>query len=90
MDELKYILERIESMDEKFDTKLDKILVQTTKTNGRVNGLEDWRKSASIEIEQIKEHNNINKGRDKTLWVVITAIGSVVGIYIGYILSNHH
>jgi len=39
----KYILERLNSIDEKFDGKLDAILIQTTKTNGRVNNLESWR-----------------------------------------------
>lgn len=41
--EMQYILERLDAIDEKFDGKLDAILVQTTKTNGRVNGLESWR-----------------------------------------------
>jgi len=41
--ELDFILQRLEAIDEKFDKKLDAILVQTTKTNGRVNGLERWR-----------------------------------------------
>jgi hypothetical protein len=38
------VIDRLEAMDKKFDDKLDKILVQTTKTNGRVNGLEQWRR----------------------------------------------
>ena len=41
--ELDFILQRLEAIDEKFDKKLDAILIQTTKTNGRVNGLERWR-----------------------------------------------
>lgn len=41
--EMQYILERLDAIDEKFDTKLDAILIQTTKTNGRVNGLEAWK-----------------------------------------------
>ena len=41
--DLQYLLEKLDSIDEKFDGKLDAILIQTTKTNGRVNGLEAWR-----------------------------------------------
>lgn len=45
MDQMQMIVERLESIDSKFDEKLDKILVQTTKTNGRVDKLEEWRKT---------------------------------------------
>lgn len=41
--ELQFIVDRLEAIDQKFDEKLDKILVQTTKTNGRVASLEKWR-----------------------------------------------
>ena len=43
MNDLQFIADRLEAIDSKFDEKLDKILIQTTKTNGRVSGLEDWR-----------------------------------------------
>ena len=42
MDQAQYILERINEIDKKFDNKLNEILIQTTKTNGRVGRLEDW------------------------------------------------
>ena len=45
MDQMQMIVDRLESIDSKFDEKLDKILVQTTKTNGRVDKLEEWRKT---------------------------------------------
>lgn len=45
MDQIQFILERIDAIDKKFDEKLDKILIQTTKTNGRVDGLEGWKKT---------------------------------------------
>ena len=77
MSDLNYILQRLEALDTKFDEKLDKILVQTTKTNGRVNALEDKMTSVFKEVEDLKEHKNLNKGRDKVLYVIVGGVGAL-------------
>lgn len=49
MTELEYLNKMMEKLDERMDeqdSKLEQILVQTTKTNGRVNRLESFKEFA--------------------------------------------
>lgn len=84
--DLSYIIERLESIDSKFDEKLDKILIQTTKTNGRVTSLEERYLKTESHVEILKENKDLNKGRDRVLYIALTAIATtllfIAGIYL--------
>lgn len=74
---ISYLIERLEAIDGKFDEKLDKILIQTTKTNGRVTSLEDRFKKTEYHVEILKENKDINRGRDRTVYILLGAIGAL-------------
>ena len=90
-----YIINRLESIDKKLDEKLEKILVQTTKTNGRVNSLEEKLKGTNEDINvvyeelgKLKDDKNIKTGRDKTIWYVAIAVAAIIGYYINAYFQN--
>lgn len=92
MEQIQYLIERLDKLDEKFDDKLTAILaeatetkIQTTKTNGRVNNLDRLSDSYGKDIEAIKKVIGFNKGRD---YVVIAIIGLVMGFMVSYILGG--
>lgn len=86
MEQLQYLIDRLQSIDEKFDEKLDRILVQTTKTNGRVTSLEKNYEKTQIDVEALKIGNSETKGRDKAIYVVLVCAGTIAGIMIEHFL----
>lgn len=76
MDQLQYLLERLDEMEQKFDGKLTEILIQTTKTNGRVGRVEEWKGSRQ-------------KIEGKAIWVLIGAVVALGVFYIQNYISKH-
>ena len=84
MDFEKYAFEKLE----KIDDTLKQIVIQTTKTNGRVNNLEDDNNEKGRTIAVLIEQLNISRGRDKILtYLIVTALTSI-GVIAGFIINN--
>ncbi len=95
MEQLEYLVKRIDQferkldkIDEKYDSKLDKILYQTTKTNGQVTNLKAEMLEVQQKTEKLEELANVNKGRDTTLWIVGCAIGTIITLVVGHFISK--
>ena len=78
MDFEKYVIDTLNAIKE----DQTKVLVQTTKTNGRVISLEAWKQGADKDISDLKNLTNENKGRDKTLLFIIGGGGAILGMVI--------
>ena len=91
MEQLEYLVKRIDQFEnklEKYDTKLDKILYQTTKTNGQVTVLKSEMIDVQQKVSKVEEVTNVNKGRDATLWIVGCAIGTIITLVVGHFISK--
>jgi len=79
------ILARLVRMED----KIEKILIQTTKTNGRVEALEDKTDNHDGKLHTLIDSGNVTKGRDKVIWVVISAVCTVALILFGWYLNKN-
>ena len=84
MEQLEYLVKRIDQ----FENKLDKILEQTTKTNGQVTVLKSEMIDVQQKVSKVEEVTNVNKGRDTTLWVLGCAVGAIITLIIGHFISK--
>lgn len=71
------LLARLDERMKALDQKLDAILVQTTKTNGRLT-----------KAEESINHLNLWQSKVKGSYNTLLAIGSVLSLFIGWLLSH--
>lgn len=93
-----FLIEQVREQNKKLDAILgqqQQILIQTTKTNGRVNALEEWKEGLEESHTEVKEvvtnlrdYVNTSKGRDKVIFMILICLGTIVGFVIQHLLSN--
>lgn len=82
-----YLVQRLEKIDSKYDIKLDKILEQTTKTNGRVNALEQGHSEVKQQLETVYSSYKVTKGRDRVIWIASCVVATLIGLVIEHYLN---
>lgn len=87
------ILNELRDQRLEFNDKLEKILIQTTKTNGRVDNLMQFKEDVQADLNAIKEYVNITKGKDagkdKVSERILTALGAVAIVLLTWVLSKY-
>lgn len=83
------------SLIKDMNAKLDSVLVQTTRTNGRVSALEEKHnrlEETQDEHEKIlqtyKNESSETKGRNKVIWLIAGAIGTILISFIIHLLEK--
>ena len=70
--DIKVLEEKINGWETLFGFKLDKIIEQTTKTNGSVNDLKEWKEEVCYPLkEMIDEHKDNTKRMKDIVWAFI-------------------
>jgi hypothetical protein len=91
--DVKVLEEKINGWENLFGYKLDKIIEQTTKTNGSVKDLKDWHDRVCYPLNEMIEerHDNVKRTKDiiwsfikQSLTVIFTAVATGSLIIFGF------
>lgn len=67
---------------------LDRILIQVTKTNGRVNALEDDMEDLTIVVNKLKDESHYKKGITKATYYALVALATIAGYFIAHLIEK--
>ena len=68
--------------------KVDRILIQVTTTNGRVNRLEADSEDTRKDVATLMEERSESKGRRKVLWGIALAVATVLGYLLDHLIEK--
>lgn len=80
-----YIVDRMETID----GKLDAILIQTTKTNGRVTSHDKDIWELKSDVKELLQSKHETSGRDKVIYILLGVVGTMVITVISLWFSKH-
>lgn len=81
-------MDQLEQWHIRMENKIEKILIQTTKTNGRVDNLSALTEEHEEKINGLLADNNQTKGGNKIIWIVLGALGTIALVLIGWYLNK--
>ncbi len=81
-------MDQLERWHIRMENKIEQILIQTTKTNGRVDNLSAIAEEHEEKISGLLADSNQTKGGNKIIWIVLSAIGALALILIGWYLNK--
>lgn len=81
-------MEQLTEWHIRIEKDIKEILIQTTRTNGRVDGIEDKIETHDEHITNLLADRSETKGRDKVVWVVLGMVGAVALVIIGWYLNK--